>query len=167
MKFTDDVISVLKDVARAQVAGACQLALQAERVFFIGNGGSAAIASHFAADWTKNLERQALAFNDGALMSCVGNDLGFAQIFALPIKHHINRYDLLFAISSSGESENILRGVDAALSCGAHVVTLSGFKPGNSLRSRGSINFYVPSTDYGVVECVHMCILHAITNSLY
>jgi D-sedoheptulose 7-phosphate isomerase len=70
--------------------------------------------------------------------------------------------DLLFAISSSGESEDILLGVDMGISAGMNVITLSGFKDKNSLRGRGVVNFYVPSTRYGLVEVAHFAILHHI-----
>ena len=132
------------------------------RVFFIGNGGSAGICSHQAADWLRNGGFAASALNDGAALTCLGNDLGFEQVFARQIEMHGRAGDLLIAISSSGNSPNILKGVEAARAAGMHVVTLSGFKPDNKLRRLGDVNFYVPSDRYGWVEISHLAVCHAI-----
>lgn len=137
------------------------------RVFFIGNGGSAAIASHMAADWLKNGRFRALCFNDGALLSCIENDLGHDLSFAEPLSVHAQIGDILFAVSSSGKSGNILRAVDEAVLWGASAVTLSGFDADNPLRkTRSTAHFYVPSHEYGFVECAHQCILHEILDTV-
>ena len=135
------------------------------RVFFIGNGGSAGICSHQATDWMRNGGFSALALNDGAALTCLGNDLGFDQVFARQIEMHGRPGDLLIAISSSGNSPNILRGVEAARAAGLHVLTLSGFKPDNKLRRLGDVNFYVPSERYGWVEISHLALCHAILDA--
>lgn len=132
------------------------------RVLFVGNGGSAAIASHMATDWTKNGGFAATAFNDGATLTCLANDLGYDQVFARQIQAHARAGDLLIAISSSGNSPNILNAVSAARAKRCDVVTLSGFAPDNRLRSRGDLNFWVPSPLYGFVELAHLAICSAI-----
>jgi D-sedoheptulose 7-phosphate isomerase len=132
------------------------------RVFFIGNGGSAGICSHQATDWLRNGGFAATALNDGATLTCLGNDLGFDQVFAKQIQMHGRAGDLLIAISSSGNSSNILNGVEAARAAGMQVLTLSGFKPDNKLRRLGDVNFYVPSERYGWVEISHLALCHAI-----
>ena len=132
------------------------------RVFFIGNGGSAGICSHMATDWMKNGGFSAVAFNDGAALTCVGNDLGFDRVFAKQIEMQGRKGDLLIAISSSGNSANILRGVEAARAADMHVITLSGFGPDNKLRRLGDVNFYVPNDRYGFVEISHLTLCHAI-----
>lgn len=131
-------------------------------IFFIGNGGSAGIASHMAIDYSKNGGMRALAFNDGSYLTCLGNDLGFDQVFAKPLDLHARRGDLLVAISSSGRSANILAGVDKAKERGCRVITLSGFSPDNALRQRGDLNFYLASEEYGFVEVGHLALIHAI-----
>lgn len=131
-------------------------------IFFIGNGGSAGIASHMAIDFTKNGGMRALAFNDGAYLTCLGNDLGYDQVFAKPLEMHARPGDLLLAISSSGGSANILNGCDAARTRGCSVVTLSGFKASNPLRQKGDINFYVNSNEYGFVEISHLALIHTV-----
>lgn len=132
------------------------------RVIFIGNGGSASIASHMAIDFQKNGGFPAMAFNDGAALTCLGNDLGFSEVFAAPLAAHTRPEDILFALSSSGRSTDILKGVAAARERGAFIVTLSGFAPDNPLRSQGDMNFYVDSTLYGFVEICHLAVCHAM-----
>jgi D-sedoheptulose 7-phosphate isomerase len=131
-------------------------------IYFVGNGGSAGIASHMAIDWMKNGGFAAAAFNDGASLTCLANDLGFEHVFALPLSRQARPGDVLIAISSSGRSANILAAVAAARAAGASVITLSGFAPDNPLRRLGDINFYVPSTLYGFVEIAHLTICHAM-----
>lgn len=137
-----------------------------QSVYFIGNGGSAAIASHMATDWMKNGRFRAQCFNDGALVTCLANDYGYERGFSTSINRFGRRGDLLFAISSSGASPNILKAAQAGTDIGMDVVTLSGFKPDNPLRSKGRINFYVPSERYGIVEIVHLAILHHLLDRL-
>jgi D-sedoheptulose 7-phosphate isomerase len=132
------------------------------KVMFIGNGGSAGICSHMAIDFTKNGGFGALAFNDGAALTCLGNDLGYDQVFAKQVQMHGRSGDLLIAISSSGNSVNILNGVAAARARGCVVATFSGFKPDNRLRVLGDVNFFVASHAYGFVETAHQALIHAI-----
>ena len=136
------------------------------RLFFIGNGGSAAIASHCAIDFMKNGGFTTFSFNDSAMLTCITNDLGYENAFALPISRHAQLGDVLFAISSSGESPSILRAVTIAKERKMNVVTLSGFKPDNRLLAMGNVNFYVPSQEYGTVEIAHLAILHSILDEM-
>ena len=159
-------LAALRDGAIPDIARAVDLVLEVKkikrRVYFIGNGASAAIASHMAADFLKSAGIAAQCFNDGALTTCLSNDLGYEHVFSTPITAHARKGDLLVAISSSGESENILNGVDAAYRAGCYVMTLSGRKPNNRLRNLGDVSFYVPSDEYGMVEVCHHAICHAI-----
>ena len=125
----------------------------AKKIIFIGNGGSAAIASHMAIDFWKNGGMKAISFNDGPQLTCLGNDYGYKHVFEKPIDMFADAGDILIAISSSGKSENILLGVQAARTKGCRVVTISGFEEDNPLSSLGEINFYVPSKAYGLLRC--------------
>jgi D-sedoheptulose 7-phosphate isomerase len=136
------------------------------KLIFIGNGASAAISSHMATDFWKNGGIRALAFNDSSLLTCVSNDYGYEHVFERPIEMFANPGDLLIAISSSGKSENILRGVTASKLKRCNVVTLSGFKGDNPLCSMGDFNFYVPSHSYGPVEIIHHSICHCILDMI-
>ena len=129
---------------------------------FIGNGASAAISSHIATDFLKNGRIRAIAFNDSTLLTCISNDIGYEHVFEKPIEMFADEGDVLFAISSSGRSENVLRGVRAARTRKCRVITLSGFDSDNPLFLLGDINFYVPAQSYGPVEIIHHSICHCI-----
>ena len=135
------------------------------RVIFVGNGGSAAIASHNAIDWTKNGGIRSIAFNDAAALTCWANDAGYSNVFAKQIEHHATEKDSLVIISSSGRSLNVLAAADAARVKGCQMIlTLTGLNPNNVLRAKGDVNLWVPSSDYGLVELAHMSILHSIVS---
>ncbi len=136
------------------------------KVIFIGNGGSAAIASHQAVDYWKNGGMRAIAFNDSSLLTCISNDYGYQHVFEKPIEMFAERGDVLIAISSSGRSDNILRGCKAGQAGGCRLITLSGFNPDNALRSMGLVNFYVPSHSYGHVEIAHLALSHCIVDTI-
>jgi D-sedoheptulose 7-phosphate isomerase len=132
------------------------------KMMFIGNGGSAAIASHSALDFWHVGEVRAVSFDGEAQLTCMANDYGFERVFSIPIETFSDEGDILVAISSSGESENIVRGVEAARSRACAVVTLSGFSPDNRLRTLGDLNFHVPVARYVYVESIHGAILHML-----
>jgi len=132
------------------------------KLMFIGNGGSAGICSHMATDFSKNGGIRSLAFNDSSFLTCLGNDLGYENIFAKQVEFHGSNGDLLIAISSSGKSPNILKAVEVAYQKNTAVITLSGFGKDNPLRKMGSLNFYLDDVNYGFVELGHLALLHAI-----
>lgn len=132
------------------------------KVMVVGNGGSAAIASHMATDYSKNGGIRTQAFSDPALLTCLSNDYGYDQVFARAIGIYGHPGDLVIAISSSGQSPNILNAVRAAGTLGCRTVTFSGFTPTNPLRSMGGLNFYVDSQRYGFVELVHLALCHGV-----
>jgi len=129
-------------------------------IYLVGNGASAALASHFAADACKNCGLRAQAFTDPALLTAVGNDLAFEEVFALPLCRLARPGDLAIAISSSGNSPNIVRGIEAAHTIGMRIVTLTGMRPDNRARAAGDLNFYVPLPRYGWAESAHQVVLH-------
>jgi len=131
-----------------------------QHLYFIGNGASATMASHFAADACKNAGLSAMAFNDAALLTATANDVAFDEVFAVPLRRLARTGDLLVAISSSGNSTNILHAIAAARSLSIGVVTLTGMCSNNRARSLGDLNFYVPAPRYGWVECAHQLVLH-------
>jgi D-sedoheptulose 7-phosphate isomerase len=132
------------------------------KLLFIGNGGSASIASHMATDFCKNAGMRALAFNDSSLLTCISNDYGYEHVFEKPVEMFAEPGDSLIAISSSGQSENILCAAALAKKKGLKVITFSGFAEDNPLRKLGEINFYVPSPEYGHVEIVHLAVCHCM-----
>ena len=131
------------------------------RFFFIGNGASAAFASHMSLDWSKNGGVPCVPLFDLSHLTALGNDLGYDEIFAEPLKWHGTVSDVLITISSSGNSPNILRAIEVAREKGMKVITLSGLKPDNKSRKLGDLNLYIPAKTYGIVECLHQVLLHA------
>ena len=134
------------------------------KVMFVGNGASASHASHMAADFSKNGRIRSVAFNDAAALTCYANDYSYEEVFSRQIEMQGMPGDVLIAISSSGESENIIQAARAARKIGASVITLSGFKPANRLRQLGDLNAYAPSQDYGFVEIAHLGMIHAVVD---
>ena len=132
------------------------------KIMFIGNGGSAGIASHLAIDFSKNGGLRSLAFNDASALTCLGNDLGYDNVFAKQLDFHAAPGDLLVAISSSGKSPNVLNAVKVARARDCGVATFSGFTEENDLRKTGDVNFYVGSCEYGFVEVAHLALCHAV-----
>ncbi len=137
------------------------LSLRPSALHFIGNGASAAMASHMAADWTKTAGVPAMCYDSSPLMSALANDLGYEKVFSEALWVFARPTDTLVAISSSGESQNIIDGISLANARGCQVVTLTGFYPQNRVRWLGELNLYVPVASYGVVETVHAALLHA------
>lgn len=129
-------------------------------MYFIGNGASAGMAAHMSADACKNGQIASLAFTNPALLTAVSNDVSYDQSFALPLRRVGREGDVLVAISSSGNSPNIVAGCEAARELGMKVVTISGMGEGNTIRKMGDLNFFVPAKTYGHVECAHQVLLH-------
>jgi len=135
-------------------------------IVILGNGGSNAIASHIAEDYTKALGKRAICFSDGARMSCYANDYGYENAFCQFTKEFSDPDSLVILISSSGNSKNIVNCAQYCSENSIHYALLTGFESGNSIRSSyasGAIHdFWVDSKDYGIVECMHEIILHSV-----
>lgn len=136
------------------------------RCYLVGNGGSNSVAGHIANDLWKTQAIAAQTFSDGATLTCASNDFGFEHVFSEPLKQFARKGDLLIAISSSGNSPNILNAVKTAGEMGLRCVTFSGFKQTNSLKELGDLNFHVPEESYGIVETAHLLLLHSVIDEL-
>jgi D-sedoheptulose 7-phosphate isomerase len=150
---------------------------QERTVFVIGNGGSAATASHMMNDLNKGTlghkgdatwkRFKVIALTDNvSLMTAWANDTNFNTVFSEPLKNLANRGDVLIAISASGNSPNIIAAVEVAKQLGLTVLGLGGFT-GGKLAQRADVCFVVPSSGYGPVEDVHMILDHILTGYLY
>jgi D-sedoheptulose 7-phosphate isomerase len=126
-----------------------------KKLIFVGNGASAAIASHAALDFTKQAKIKAIAFNDATLLTAFSNDYGYENWVANTIEFYGEEGDVGIFISSSGKSQNILNGVKKAQKKDIKVITFSGFDMGNPLKKLGVINFHVNSRAYNVIENIH------------
>ncbi len=147
---------------------ACFLGIRSERntICFIGNGGSAGIAVHMTADFLKNGKMRTHSMFDPATITCLANDYGYEYVFSKQLEIVANPGDLLVAISSSGNSPNIINAAETAKKMGCQVITFTGFKPDNKLRRMGDINVYVPCMEYGIVESIHNMILQQIVDEI-
>ena len=137
-----------------------------KKVFFIGNGGSAGIAVHMTADFLKNGRMRTIDMYGAATITCLGNDYGYEHIFSKQLELLADVGDVLIAISSSGNSPNILLAADVMKKCGGTVVTMTGFQEDNKLRQKGDYNLYVPSMEYGIVESIHNRILQQVVDEM-
>jgi len=133
---------------------------QRRTVYLIGNGASASMASHFSADLAKNGRVHTQTFFDLSLITALSNDIAYEQVFAAPLRGRGTAGDMLVAISSSGNSPNVLAAAAVAAELGITTVTLTGKSPGNALRKRGDLNLHVPAPTYGLTETAHAACLH-------
>lgn len=134
------------------------------QIFFIGNGGSSAIASHMTADYMKNGGMKTYSLYDNAVTTCMGNDYGYEFVFSRPLEFLGQENDLLVAVSSSGNSKNIINAVNTAKDKNMKIITFTGFRRDNQLKQLGMVNVYVPSERYGIVESIHNLILQQIVD---
>ena len=148
-----------------------------QQIFVIGNGGSAATASHMMNDMNKGTivhkgdapwkRFKVIALTDNvSLMTAWANDTDYNTVFSEPLKNLANRGDVLIAISASGNSPNIITAVEVAKQLGVKVLGLGGFT-GGKLAQLADVCVVVPSNDYGPVEDVHMIIDHILVGYLY
>lgn len=148
----------------------CNCFLQARKsrakVFFIGNGGSAAIAEHMSADYLKNARMRIVNMYNAATLTCLSNDYGYEDIFSRQIDFVAEPGDVLVAISSSGNSRNIIKAIETAKGIGCKVITLTGFAPDNLARKLGDVSVYVPSVEYGIVESIHNMVLQFVVDEV-
>jgi D-sedoheptulose 7-phosphate isomerase len=138
-----------------------------KKVMVIGNGGSAAIASHLHNDLSKAAGIRATVFTEPPLLTALSNDISYNAAYRELVQLWADEGDMLIAISSSGRSQNILDAVAAARSVGCgSIITLSGFHPENPLRILGDLNCYIASNEYGYVELAHSVIAHHISDQI-
>lgn len=130
------------------------------KVILLGNGGSSAIASHMAIDFTKNGGIRAVSLNDFPTLTCLSNDFGYNHVFSKQLEYYARPGDVVVCISTGGKSQNIRNAAHTATVMGLPVYTFSGMHDDNPLRSAGILNFYVRSFDYGIVEISHLTLLH-------
>ncbi len=136
------------------------------KVMLVGNGGSAAMVSHIQADLEEGSKIRAMVFTEGPVLTARSNDHGYETAFERPVGLWGKPRDVLIAISSSGNSENIVRAVERANHLGCKTITFTGFTPMNAVRQLGHLNFYVPSWEYGTVETAHAILTHFLTDQV-
>ncbi len=138
----------------------------------MGNGGSAATASHMANDFSvglklrdiRNFNVQSLSDNT-PVCSAIANDIGYENVFYAQLKHKLKPQDVVIAISCSGNSENIIKASRYAKEVGASLIGMTGFD-GGELKALSDVNFHIKTDqgEYGLVEDAHMILDHVIYN---
>ena len=118
------------------------------------------------ADFMKNGGMNTYSLYDNSVTTCMGNDYGYEYIFSRPMEFLVKPGDLVVAISSSGNSQNIICAIQVAKKKKAAVVTFTGFRKDNQVRQMGDVNVYVPCEKYGIVESIHNLILQQIVDEI-
>jgi D-sedoheptulose 7-phosphate isomerase len=159
--FSDELIGGI-----AQFAEKCTAALRSGgKIVFFGNGGSAADAQHLAAELVVRLQSErpglaALALTTNtSVLTAAGNDYGFERIFSRQIESLVTRQDVLVALSTSGNSPNVVQGVAAGRQRGAFLVALTG-NSGGALAGKVDLLLNVPSSDAQRIQEAHITIGH-------
>ena len=160
----DGVKMSLEEGSRKAVELILKVKPSSTKIMLIGNGGSAAIVSHIQNDLCDAVGVRAIVFNEPAFLTAIANDHGYETFFNEAVKLWAEPGDLLWAVSSSGKSKNILHACQTAREKGVQIVTFSGFLPDNPLRQLGDFNFYMASESYGFVETAHAVLGHYLTD---
>lgn len=172
-----DLIRTAQDgVSGAALSEAAVLLESAGRngatIFACGNGGSAAIANHLLCDYLKGIStgatinpRVITLSSATELITAIANDIGVEEIFAYPLRSLGQKDDILIAISSSGQSSNIVNAIETAKALQMRVIALTGFSGGRSSKL-ADVSIHVDANNYGVVEDVHQSIMHILAQYL-
>jgi D-sedoheptulose 7-phosphate isomerase len=137
------------------------------RVFLIGNGGSAAVAGHICTDLINACKVTAQVLHDASQLTCFSNDFGYVEGYSSQLEIMAKQEDILIAISSSGKSDNIINAVTVAQTKNMKIVTLTGFGSNNPLRKMGDWNYWLDSSQYGQIEIGHLFLLHHLCDQMY
>ncbi len=172
--YLDNMINALRNIDQQVVA---QIIVAFEQcherrgtIYIIGNGGSAATASHMANDFSGGLKLRGIRnfrvislADNTPLCTAIANDIGYDNIFYAQLKDQLHPEDIVLAISCSGNSPNIVKAVQYAKDCQAQVIGLTGFD-GGELRQLSDINFHIATDkgEYGIVEDLHMMLDHIV-----
>ena len=125
------------------------------KIIIVGNGGSAAIASHVSVDFVKAAGIRSINFNEADLITCFANDFGYENWLEKSLEFYADKKDLVILISSSGKSQNIINAVNKAKKLDLFVVTFTGFEKDNIISKSSDLNFWVNSKAYNVIENIH------------
>jgi D-sedoheptulose 7-phosphate isomerase len=160
----NELIQALNNVTEQELKELKRLIDGHKEIILIGNGGSNAIASHMAVDYIKFLGKKCYVPNASDLMTMIVNDYGVENMYSKFIEYTHSKDSLVILISSSGNSQNIINANFTASDLGLGIITLTGFDRNNKLSSlsRGSLDIWVDSRSYGVVEMAHHSILHSV-----
>ena len=169
-KYFNDISQNLHSVDLSLLQDSANLILSASqnknKIIFVGNGGSASIASHLVVDSINAAGIRATNFSDPGIITCFANDYGYENWVSKALDCYADQGDVVCLISSSGQSNNMLTAAKKAKLMGLNVITLTGFSNDNPLRKLGDINFWLNSDKYNTVEMVHHIWLLSIVDCL-
>ncbi len=132
------------------------------KLIFIGNGASASLASHASTDFTKQAKIKSLAFNDHNLVTALANDYGYENWVSAALSYYCEKKDAVVFISVSGNSPNLVKGLDFAKSNDISTFSLTGSSISNYLNQNSDHSIWVDSKAYNIVESVHTIIITLI-----
>tara|TARA_A100001015_G_scaffold183005_1_gene203646 strand:+ start:1300 stop:1869 length:570 start_codon:yes stop_codon:yes gene_type:complete len=136
-----------------------------KKTIIFGNGGSAAIASHFSVDLTKNARVRCVNYNESDLLTCFSNDFGYDMWVEKCIEYYGDKDDVVILISASGNSQNMLNGAKKAKEKKfSKVITFTGNNKENKLAKLGDINFWIDSKAYNLIENAHQALLLSLVD---
>lgn len=144
---------------------------QGKTTYICGNGGSAATASHFVCDFNKGLNDEASQFNfvclsdNTPIMMAISNDIGYDETFRYQIKGRIKKGDIFFGISGSGNSGNVINGMEYANSIGAKTIALVGYD-GGKMKQIADYYIHVNVNNMQISEDLHMVMDHLMMYTL-
>ncbi len=138
---------------------------EGKKTMIFGNGGSAAIASHFSVDLTKNAKVRCTNYNESDLLTCFSNDYGYERWVEKAIEYYADEGDTLILISAGGNSPNMTNGAKhAKIKKIKNIITFTGNEKNNNLSKLGNINFWVNSKAYNHIENVHQILLLSLVD---
>ena len=168
-KYNQSVKAISADVILPILSKFVQTCKDEKRIFVFGNGGSASNVSHFVTDFVKGagdatgIKIKALSLNENvSLMTAIGNDYSFADVYSKQLANLCETGDIVFTLSVSGNSPNLVKAVEWANEHGLHTIALVGGKKGK-LYEIAKQSVVIDSLHYGHVEDIHMLICHIIT----
>lgn len=175
--YLEKEIAVLRILDQEEINRALNLLAETmERegtIYVFGNGGSSATASHFQNDFNKGVSEHTekkfrfICLNDNVpTIMAVANDIGFDEVFRFQLVGKVLPKDVIFAISGSGNSKNVLNAVEYAKACGCKIIGLTGFS-GGRLRELSDISLHVPINSMQITEDVHMIFDHLMMSVFY
>ena len=136
-----------------------------KKTMIFGNGGSAAIASHFSVDLTKNAKVRCTNYNESDLLTCFANDFGYEKWVEKAIEFYADEGDTIIFISTGGNSKNMTNGANLAQKMKIRkIITLTGNNENNGLKKLGDINLWVNSKAYNHIENVHQALLLSLVD---
>ena len=136
-----------------------------KKTLIFGNGGSAAIASHFSVDLTKNARVRCVNYNESDLLTCFSNDFGYEKWVEKCIEYYGDEQDVVILISAGGNSQNMLNGAKKAKEKKFNkIITFTGNEKDNELSKLGDINFWIDSKAYNLIENAHQALLLSLVD---